>query len=130
MMAMTLETVMREAVVTALQGVTGLNRVGDGDGEAGAVPYATLGEIAGSDWGAKDKSGRELRFAVTLADRGDAARLDGLAVAAEAALLALARVLDGWETGGVLVLRSRRMRRRDGLRTAVIECRVRGWPVE
>lgn len=123
------EILWRDALIAALASVPGLNRVGDGEGEAAGFPFAVLGEIAGVDWGAKARPGRELRFAVTVQDRGEAARIAGLAGAVEAALAAMPRAFDGWECGGVLVLKSRMLRRKDGVRVATIEARVRGWRV-
>ncbi len=125
---MTLEMLWREAVMGALAALP-VNRAGDGEGEGAAVPFAVLGEIVGTDWGAKERPGRALRFTVTLSDRGEAARIATLAEGVETVLAGMPRGLPGWELGGVAVLRSRTVRRRDGLRTGTIEARVRGWRV-
>ena len=127
---MTFENLWRDAVLAALSGVSGLNRVGDGDGEAAGFPFAVLGEIAGTDWGAKQRPGRELRFSVSVQDRGEVERIAGLAAAVEAVLVAMPRAFPGWECGGVTVLRSRMLRRRDGVRVATIEARVRAMQIE
>lgn len=107
-----------------------VNRVGDGEGEGAPAPAAWIGDCAGSEWGAKDRPGREARLALTVADRGDGARLARLVAAAETALTAMPRRLDDWETGGVVISRVRLTRRRDGLRLALIDIRVRGWPAQ
>ena len=130
---MTFEMLWREALLAALAGNavlgTGLNRIGDGEGEAAGMPFALLGEIVGSDWGAKGFPGRELRFSVSVSDRGDVARIAGLASAVEAVLGVMPRAFSGWECGGVSVLRTRNVRRRDGVRLATVEARVRGWRI-
>lgn len=130
---MTFEMLWREALLSALAGDAvlgaGLNRVGDGDGEAAGVPFALMGEIVGSDWGAKDLPGRELRFSVSVSDRGEVTRIAELIAAVEAVLGAMPRGFSGWECGGVSVLRTRTVRRRDGVRLATVEARVRGWRV-
>lgn len=120
---------MRDAVRAALDAapaLSGIHRIGDGDGEAAPVPHIIIGEALGSDWGAKDRAGRELRLGITIVDRGPAARIDAMAAAAEAALTGLPRIIDGWETSGVVVTRTRRLRRRDGASLALIDLRLRG----
>ena len=126
---MTFEILWRDALLAALGAVPGLNRVGDGDGEAAGFPFAVLGEIVGADWGAKGRPGRELRFAVTVQDRGEAERIAGLVAAVEDVLAAMPRVFPGWECGGVVVLKSRMLRRRDGVRVATLEARVRAMQI-
>lgn len=126
---MTFEILWRDAVLAALVAVPGLNRVGDGEGAAAGMPFVVLGEIVGSDWGAKERPGRELRFALTLSDRGEASPIAGLVSAVEAVLTAMPRAFAGWECGGVTVLRTRMARRRDGLRVATVEARVRGMQI-
>lgn len=125
------EQVVRSAVSAALMDdavlLAGLNRVGDGGAAQAALPYAQIGEMLGSSWGTKDRAGREVRVSVLLFDRGDAARIAGLSAAAEVALSALPRLIDGWETGGAVILRTRLTQRADGLRAAQIDVRVRGW---
>ena len=126
---MTFEILWRDALLAALSGVSGLNRVGDGDGEAAGFPFAVLGEIVGTDWGAKGRPGRELRFAVALQDRGEAERIAGLAAAVEDVLAAMPRAFPGWECGGVVPLKSRMLRRKDGVRVATLEARVRAMQI-
>lgn len=127
---MTFEILWRDALLAALAAVPGLNRVGDGEGEAAGFPFAVLGEIVGADWGATGRPGRELRFAVSVQDRGEAERIAGLAAVVEDVLAAMPRGFDGWECGGVALLKSRMLRRKDGVRVTTIEARVRGWRVE
>lgn len=127
----TLEGAVRAALLEALRAdagpLAGLNRVGEGEGQAAPVPWCRIGEIAGSSWGAKERPGREVRATILIGDRGEAERTAALAGAAEEALAVLPRTLAGWETGGVQIVRTRMAVARDGLRTAQIELRVRGW---
>lgn len=128
---MTIEQVIRGAVIAVLEGdawlARTLNRIGDGEGEDAPVPFASVGEASGSEWGSKDRPGREVRLALSLFDRGDGARLAGLVDAVEAALAAMPRAIGAVETGGAVVTRTRLVRRRDGMRIALIDVRVRAW---
>lgn len=122
------EAVISDAVLAALRtapGLAALNRIGSGEGERSPVPHAWIAEASGTDWGAKDRAGREVRLMLMLADRGDAARLQALCTAAVAALTALPRPIDGWDHAGPRVLRTRIGQRRDGMRVATVELRVR-----
>jgi hypothetical protein len=66
-----------------------------------AAPYALVEAGPESDWGHKSGTGRELRLAVTLHDRGERTeRLRALAAAAEAAVAGLAGTQGGWAPGG------------------------------
>ena len=125
-----LEGAVRAALLEALRAdagpLAGLNRIGEGEGQASPVPWCRIGEIAGSSWGAKERPGREVRATILIGDRGEAERTAALAGAAEEALAVLPRTLAGWETGGVQIVRTRMAVARDGLRTAQIELRVRG----
>lgn len=125
---MSAEMAVSAAVLAALRGAPGLatlHRIGSGEGERGQVPHAWINEVSGTDWGSKDRAGRDVRLFLSIADRGEAARLAGLCAAAEAALLALPRPLDGWDHAGGRITRVRASQRRDGTRVAGIELRLR-----
>ena len=135
---MSIEANWRAAVQAALVAeplwAATINRVGDGESEAAPVPSGWIGECISSDWGAKDRPGREMRLGLTIIDRGEGGRIAALAGAAETALLAMPRSLtasDGaaWETSGAVVTRVRFTRRRDGTRVAMIDLRLRAWRV-
>ena len=130
---MSIESALRDAVSAALLAEprlkAGLNRLGDGESEGAPVPAAWIGEIIGSEWGAKDRPGREIRLGLTIADRGPSERIAGLVDACEAALVALPRSFAGWENGGAALTRLRMTRRADGLRLALIDVRVRAWRI-
>ena len=135
---MSIEAGWRAAVIAALGGnalwAASINRIGDGESEAAPVPSAWIGDVLGSEWGAKDRPGREMRLGLTIIDRGEGERIAALTAAAEAAVLAMPRALAAsggaaWETGGAVVTRVRQMRRRDGTRVAMIDVRLRAWRV-
>ena len=119
--------IMRDALVAALAAEPDLrlNRIGDGPGEAAPVPHALLDEIACVPWGGKALPGWEARTTLTIMDRGGAERIAELCAAAERALAAMPRGIGEWETSGVAVTRSRLERRRDGMRIARMELRLR-----
>lgn len=135
---MSIEAAWREAVRAALAAdplwAATVNRIGDGESEGAPVPSAWIGECVGSDWGAKDRPGRELRLGLTIVDRGEGERIAALAAAAEAALLAMPRAVPvndeaTWDSSGPVVTRVRFTRRRDGTRVAMIDVRLRAWRV-
>lgn len=105
-----------------------LNRLGDSAGERAPVPAAWFGERIASAWGTKDHAGQQLRLSLIIIDRGGGARIDALTAAVAALVPTLPSALDGWTTGGTQVLRTRTTQRRDGMRQALIELQVRGWP--
>ena len=95
-----------------------------------AAPYAVVEAGAESDWSHKSGTGRELRLAVTIHDRGEApARLRSLAAAAEEAVESIARDLDGWQLVAVRFVRGMTVPPRpgapDGRWTSLIEFRAR-----
>ena len=135
---MSIEAGWRAAVRAALAAeplwAATINRIGDGESEGAPVPSAWIGDVIGSDWGAKDRPGREMRLGLTIVDRGEGERIAGLAAAAEAALLAMPSGLTAsggaaWESSGAVVTRVRLSRRRDGTRVAMIDARLRAWGV-
>lgn len=89
-----------------------------------AFPNAAIEIGPESEWGAKDRMGRNVRIAVTLADKGaDPARLTGLMEEAETAVLAIAAVT-GWELVTLRFVRSRIVRNSGGW-SGVSEFRAR-----
>lgn len=113
------------AALTAAPGLSALNRVGAGEAERAPVPHAWITEAVAGEWGAKLPEGREIVLVLNIADRGEPARLAGLVAAAEDALRALPRPLAGWDHAGARIRRVRTAQRRDGLRVASIEARLR-----
>jgi hypothetical protein len=127
----TAATAVQAALVAALRAGLGTTVTGVFDGApAGAVPpYATIGEMVTTGWGAKGLDGREHRLSVNLWDEpARAARLQALVTAAEAAVAGMAVALPGHRIVGLLFLRARVVRGA-GLWTGVVEYRVRTVPV-
>lgn len=104
-----------------------INRFGDSAFEAGPDPALWLTDVIGSEWGAKDRPGRELRCGITISDFGPVERIATLTHAAENAALSLPRSIAGWECGGTVITRARMARARDGQRIASIDMRARLW---
>lgn len=125
---MSAEMAVRAGVLTALQGDAALaallNGVWDGVPVKASAPFAVVGECLGSEWGTKDRPGREVRVTLTVQDRREGG--GGLAEMLALADAAVKRVVvPGYEVGTVALLRSRVVRgREDGWR-AVVDYRVR-----
>lgn len=130
---MSAEGVLADAVATALRQAVGqagalaaLNGVFAGPPVKASPPWAEIGEVLGTDWGTKDRAGAELRIAVTLRDAGEtAARVQAMGAAAGAAILALPRVLAGWEVASVALARSRLAGTAPGRWSMTLDYRVR-----
>lgn len=119
---------VRAAVLARLRGDSAMavNRVWDGADRRGSVPYAVLRDVVASDWGTKDRDGREVRVGVTVRDEGESpARTGALADAAEAALLSLPRDLPGWRVASVVPVRSMVLAEAQGRWAALVDVRVR-----
>jgi len=85
----------------------------DGVPRRGAMPYVAVGAAEGSDWGTKDRAGREVRLTLTLTGVDP----DGPSAAAariEAIVPALRGAADGWQIVAARLLRSRFALRREG----------------
>jgi hypothetical protein len=94
------------------------------------VPYATVEVGPESDWSHKGGTGRELRLAVTLRDKGERPiRLGRMAADAEALVGAISAAGPNWQLVTLQFLRSRLLSPRagspDGLWSAVVEFRAR-----
>lgn len=122
------------AILAALRSDPGfggaLNGVFEGPAVKATAPYAELGELLVSDWGAKGLAGYELRPAIFIRDRAEGpARLHALAAAADAVMAAipadLADDLGVWRIVSLAPLRSRIIRDGPGAWVAIVEHRVR-----
>ncbi len=103
-----------------------LNGVFEGPAVRASHPYAEVAETFATDWGTKDRRGREVRLAVLLHDAGEtSARLVDLAEAVEAAVLAMPRDIGGWRIASLVFVRSRIAGERPGRWLASVEFRVR-----
>lgn len=108
-----------------------LNGVFEGPAVQATAPYAELGELLATDWGAKALAGMELRPAIIIRDRAEGpARLHALAAAADAAMAAIPAALGtpegaAWQIASLALLRSRIIRDGPGAWVAIVEHRVR-----
>ena len=98
--------------------------VHQGAATGAAFPHAAIDIGPESEWGAKDRAGREVRVALTIADKGaDPARLTALMEKAETAVLGIVTVA-GWELATLRFARSRVVRNGGGW-SGVSEFRAR-----
>jgi hypothetical protein len=100
-------TALRTAAASALRSISSL-AIYEGPPLQAATPYAVVEAGAETDWGHKSGSGRELRLAVTIHDRGERpALLDGMIEEAEAVLASLGGNVGGWRLVTFRFVRSR-----------------------
>ena len=98
---------LQAAALAALRAVEGLG-VYEGPPVQAAFPHAIADAGLESDWSHKSGSGREVRLAVTIRDKGERpVRLRRLAAEAEAALAGLGGILGEWRVVSLVFLRSR-----------------------
>jgi hypothetical protein len=89
-------------------------------------PWLGIAASASIDWGTKDRAGREVRIALELESRTDAAAEDApLLAAIERRVLDLPPFQPGFELASIRFLRSRSEARADNLRAALLEYRFR-----
>lgn len=130
---MSAERVVRTALIAALRGDAGLGNGGlagagvfAGPPVKATPPYAEVGELLGIDWSVKDRAGRELRLGVTIRDAGEtSARIETLTAAAQGAIEALPRALDGWDVASLVLVRTRLAGTAPGRWSATIDYRLR-----
>ena len=97
---------LEAAAIEALRSALGLG-VYRGPPVQAATLYAVVEAGAESDWSHKSGTGREMRLAVTLHDKGEApARLRSLAADAEEAMASVPEELDGWQLVSLRFVRS------------------------
>ncbi|WP_311770370.1 tail completion protein gp17 [Sphingomonas endophytica] len=117
--------VMRAAVLARLRDRVAVTRVFESAAEKGTVPFLTLREWSESDWGTKDRAGRELRIGVAVRDAGESgARAAALAADAEAALLSLPG-LPGWRVVTAVPVRNALLSESAERWSALVDVRVR-----
>lgn len=115
---------VRAGVLARLRTVEGTNGVWEGAGVSAATPFLLLGDVDAREWGTKDAAGAELRVVVTVRDRGDTPARAG-ALAVEAAVAGLPRVLGDWRVASVVLVRSRVVSAGKGAWAATVDHRVR-----
>lgn len=91
-----------------LAGIAGLSGVFDARPWQAAHPYATVDAGAETDWSHKTGTGRDIRLAITIRDKGERPeRLRGLIAAAETAMAGLPAQASDWRIVSLAFLRSR-----------------------
>ena len=89
-------------------------------------PWLGIAASAGTDWGTKDRAGREIRIALELESYTDATAGDSsLLSAIERRVLDLPPFQPGFELASIRFLRSRSEARTDNRRAALLEYRFR-----
>ena len=96
----------------------------DGTPPRASAPYVSVGGAEGTDWGTKDRAGREVRLTLALVGVGGAVD-DVAAGRIEAVVAGLRGVADGWSVVSVRVVRTRFDFGRDGgwRHELVVRCR-------
>ena len=111
------EAAVRAKAIALLADDAGLagciHGVFDGTPPRASAPYVAVGVVEGSDWGTKDRAGREVRLTVALHGVGDSLD-DGAAARVEAIIPALRGAADGWTIVSARVVRTRFGFVRDG----------------
>ena len=85
----------------------------DGVPPRASAPYVSVGPADGSDWGTKDRAGREIRLTLTLVGVGGAID-DRAAARVDAVAAALRGPMVGWSVVGARTIRTRFTFARDG----------------
>ena len=85
----------------------------DGTPPRVSAPYVTVGAAEGSDWGTKDRAGREVRLTLTLVGVGGGID-DKAAARIEAVVAALRGAAGGWSVVGARTIRTRFTFAREG----------------
>ena len=91
-----------------------------------SAPWVGIAASASTDWGTKDRPGREVRIAIELESRADEPEADGPLVSLiEQRVLSLPPFHSGFELASVRFLRARSEERANNLRGALLEFRFR-----
>ena len=91
-----------------------------------SAPWLGIAASASTDWGTKDRAGREVRIALELETRAGEPDADGpLVGAVERRILDLAPFHPGFELASIRFLRARSEQRDNNLRGVLLEFRFR-----
>lgn len=96
----------------------------DGTPPRASAPYVSVGGAEGTDWGTKDRAGREVRLTLVLVGVG-AAVDDAATGRIDAVMAAMRGVAGGWSIVGARVVRTRFGFLREGgwRHEVVVRCR-------
>ncbi|EAQ28343.1 hypothetical protein NAP1_12128 [Erythrobacter sp. NAP1] len=124
-----MENFLRRELIDWLRADPALTQINAIEEEApitASAPWLGIAASASTDWGTKDRPGREVRIALELESRADEADADGLLVAAiEQRVLDLPPFQTEFEVASIRFLRSRSEERANNLRGALLEFRFR-----
>lgn len=106
--------------------IAALNLIDEQDVSRASMPWLALAASASTDWGSKDRTGREVRLAFEVNSRGDDPSSDSSLIAAiEARILALPPTQVEFSIASARFLRARAERRPNNIRATLLEFRFR-----
>ncbi|MEO0462322.1 MAG: DUF3168 domain-containing protein [Pseudomonadota bacterium] len=124
-----MENALRSALIEWLRADPALAEINAIEEEAplrASPPWLGIAASASTDWGTKDRPGREIRIALELETRIDDPAADAALLAAiEARVLSLPPLTDTYELAAIRFLRARSEQRDDSRRAALTEFRFR-----
>lgn len=123
-----MEIALRAALIAWLRAdpALDLNSVTEEAPARASPPWLALAATSSTDWGCKDRAGREVRVALELQCRGDVAEAaSGLVAAIEARIESLPRAQDGFDVVSAALLRARTVQRAESRRAVLLEYRFR-----
>lgn len=124
-----MESLLRAALIDWLRSdpqLTALNAIEEESPLKASVPWLGIAASAASDWGTKDRAGREVRIAFELIARGDDPGTGfALAQAVEQRIAALPSQQPQFAIASTRFIRSRAERRARNMRALLLEYRFR-----
>lgn len=124
-----MENDLRAALIAWLSNdpaLAGINAIEEEAPVSASPPWLGIAASASTDWGTKDRPGREIRVALELESRTDLTSGDAdLLGAIERRVLDLPPFPPGFEIASIRFLRARSEARADNRRAALIEFRFR-----
>jgi len=124
-----MENQLRAALITWLRddpALTAINAIEEEAPVMTSAPWLGISASASTDWGTKERPGREVRIAIELESRSDVPAADGpLVNAIERRVLDLPLFHPGFELASIRFLRARSEERDGNLRGALLEFRIR-----
>ncbi len=124
-----MENHLRTTLITWLRddpALSAINAIEEESPLKASAPWLGIAASASTDWGTKDRQGREVRIALELESRADEPDADaGLLKTIERRVLDLQPFHAGFELVSIRFLRARSERREFNLRGALLEFRFR-----
>lgn len=124
-----MENTLRHQLIEWLrsdQALIGINSIEEEAPLSASPPWLSISASASTDWGTKDRPGREIRVALELETLIDAPDADSsLLTAIEQRVLAFPPFHDAFEVASIRFMRARSEARRDNRRGALLEFRFR-----